>query len=661
MPKGAGVKKLKDGLVQLYQINPYVVVLLLLVFLYFTSLLLSALFGFGTGHFSVDEATYHLMVKAMSDGDFIFIGNGYREFPSPALNSALLISSESGLVVQYPPFFGLMALPFYLLLGYKGLFLLNFLCFWFSGYLTYRISLMYCQNSHVAVVSSLLLVLCSFYSDYAIAAWPHSMVCCLVLTSTFLFLKAEPFSPEPCKYVWLILSGAVVGVAVGIRYDAIFMLGVISVALMIHRPFYVRSIVSVLVGIVPLLLVLAMFNYGKFGDFSIFSYGRSGGNTDVSAYFPLLLAFTVFVLVASLVEIKYCLKYVPVLLIIYICAAFFIDEIRQASVKFFLGFFQLVIDLRARDISIVEPALVRGDGGEMLYFGALKKSLIQSMPWIVLVSVPFVKSWVRLRRGEPVSSEVLFLLIIVFYVIPYSYLAWHGGMSLNLRYFTPILPFVSILASKVIFDLFLLVRCERQGRVFTGIAAVLVFMCLLGYSLWGGVILRSAGSPPDSVVFLDTPIILAITLLLALMFVKQFASNCYTRNFLPVLLAVTISWSAGVTFGYDVPKSVAMRKQNDIIATVAERALPDNILLFVGYVDPFWSLIDDRDVIIANPFVDQFRSFRSMAEHFMSKGKRVFVILNRNQWGALQGAGVLSGFDVKYSKEVYGLVIGEVM
>ena len=108
------------------------------------------------------------------------------------------------------------------------------------------------------------------------------------------------------------------------------------------------------------------------------------------------------------------------------------------------GAAQLLIDLRYRSLDISEPGMRRTPTGGIIYIGGLKKSLLQSCPYIAALVIPLAQA---LRRGRDAKAITLLLLLPACFIGVYSYFAWHGGLCLNLRYLVPTLPFAAILTA----------------------------------------------------------------------------------------------------------------------------------------------------------------------------------------------------------------------
>ena len=81
------------------------------------------------GYISIDEALHHWTTRAYSVTGGFALWNGYDEFATPELHHPYIRVHDGKLYSQYPPLFSVLALPFYRLFGFYGLFVLNSVCF----------------------------------------------------------------------------------------------------------------------------------------------------------------------------------------------------------------------------------------------------------------------------------------------------------------------------------------------------------------------------------------------------------------------------------------------------------------------------------------------------------------------------------------------------
>src|SRR5690606_1859622 len=76
-----------------------------------------------------------------------------------------------------------------------------------------------------------------------------------------------------------------------------------------------------------------------------------------------------------------------------------LPEPRRVAGSAIRGLTELTVDLRVRPIDHPETAPGRRVGDPIRHFGALKKSLLQSVPWGVLAALPLVGA-LRRRAGR---------------------------------------------------------------------------------------------------------------------------------------------------------------------------------------------------------------------------------------------------------------------
>ena len=194
-----------------------------------------------------------------------------------------------------------------------------------------------------------------------------------------------------------------------------------------------------------------MTNEAKFGIFSPFTYGADaqGGADSMRAYIPLVATGCAVIALAWLATRASARKYYEgrplwiVAAVLVVIGAILLDpqQLRGLLLRLIDGASELVVDLRFRP-DIAEWGVSRTPTGGLAYDDWLKKALLQSCPWLVLLGIPIV-AW--LRRRDP-RTAMLFLVIGAFIAF-YGYQRWHGGMGFNMRYFLPFLPLAAILAA----------------------------------------------------------------------------------------------------------------------------------------------------------------------------------------------------------------------
>ncbi len=148
--------------------------LLLILFLGFQ--LTFTLFVTVPGHISVDEGTYHMMVKNLAESGTLGIWNGYEEFASIELQAAGYLRAHNGrLVAQYPYLTAVLATPLYWICGYRGLFFINSLAFFLTVLVCYALAHSLYGDRNLALNSCVILVLATYLWEYSQAAFPHAL------------------------------------------------------------------------------------------------------------------------------------------------------------------------------------------------------------------------------------------------------------------------------------------------------------------------------------------------------------------------------------------------------------------------------------------------------------------------------------------------------
>ncbi|MCP4659175.1 MAG: hypothetical protein GY856_27510 [bacterium] len=303
---------------------------------------------------------------------------------------------------------------------------------------------------------------------------------------------------------------------------------------------------------------------------------------------------------------------------------------RATAGRWLTGACQLVVDLRVRDLTLHEPALTRGPGGGMVYFRSLKKSLLQSCPYLTVLLGGLIHG-LRARRER--ERLLLAALPIAPFVAAYTFFAWHGGLSLNLRYWTPILPSCALLTGWVWHRL-----SARLGGAFWW-ATIGALAGGLAYA--GAWRIYGTGMAGRETVLLSLPLALAgglgvLLLVCELGSVRRLAG--------PTLLvfAAALVWAGAVTFAYDWPRQRAHRRANLEIARNAAELVESDSLLITPFVDRFWALTEQR-VRIANPVRDQFADARRLTLFHLSQGRAVYVALAPRDWRVWRAKGGLKG------------------
>ena len=598
------------------------------------------------GYLSIDEALYHLMLKNFANTGGLEIWTGYQEFPSLELSHQFLRVHFGRPVSQYPYLFPVVALPFFKLAGFYGLFLLNSLAFVGVVVLCFATAQRLFGDIDLSLNACLVLILATFAWEYSQAAWPHE-TSLLFITGAF-YLAVRAFFAMPGKQRWMfsLAAGLVAGFAPGIRMDAFLLLPCILLPFLFARPWRPVEALLICLAAVPGVSILAVTNYIKFGVLSPFSYGT--GPTGHTPAIPLtLVAAASAILFGAWVVTREAfmsairgrgrgaLGIAAAALILVVL----VPQLRHLVYKILNGANMMLVDLRVLDIHAVEQALGRTSQGGLVYIGALKKSLLQSMPYLVVLVLPLIALF---KRGKDFAALSMLFLPLAVVTSFFAYSQDHGGLCLNLRFFLPALPFTSILAA------YAMRRMHSEWGAGIG---------PLG---WAGLILLTAAAyffvMEDVPLTLDelefallvVPLLMAGFLLLLLLageFLKVQGAELLQKAAW-VLLIVALTWSGAVAFCYDFPHHRRQRVTNYFLGEHALRVIPpDSVFFTAPYIDPFMRLIEKDGVRIALPGQDNFQDFPGIVAFYLEKGKRVFAVFPIQYWKRLN-EGSLSNYTV---------------
>lgn len=595
--------------------------------------------GVVPGHLSIDEGTYHFMVANLAEGRAFWIWNGYPETPSPELVAATLLPIEDRLVAVPPELFTLLALPFYLLLGYRGLFAINALAFLGTaalvGWLAARL------GGRAAMLPAVLLfALGTFAWDYSQAAWPHAVSALLVTAAFAAAVLAGDRSDGPRALGWALAAGLAGGVAVGVRVDSVLALPALVLPLVFARRPRWRLAAAVAAGALPALAGMAAINQVKFGTWSPLSYGPVGPAGTIGRYLPMALAGAAALAAAwaltrpavrAWLTGRRAAAAAAGMTLLAAAAALAVPEVRRLAWVAAHGAWQLVVDLRARPLDVAEPALSRTPSGAMVYLGSLKKSLLQSCPWMAALAVPLASATRR-------RAALLLALVPAAYLAFYSFSAWHGGLSLNLRYWVPALPFLAAIGG--------LAWCELSAaagtagrRVAAAIGAALALLYL-------GVLRPAATTlAAAEAVYLSLPLALAAAALLlaaARRALEERSSQLLAAAAAAAFAAGAV-WAGLVAFTYDWPRHTALRAANLRTSQRIAPVVAADSILFARYPDPYFGLIEVPRLRLAIPGRDRFADFRRLVDVHLAAGRPVYASFDPDLWRRLAADGMLDG------------------
>jgi hypothetical protein len=572
-----------------------------------------------------------MMVKNLADGNFFEIWNGYREFPSPELNPGFLVIAKGRLVAKYPDLFTVTALPFYMLFKYRGVFFLNAVAFLGILALTYQVARICFGDSKLATSACLILAFSTYLWDYSQAAWPHAISTLFIIAAFYAMARAFFSESHTGRSVWwAFFAGILGGAAPGMRLDAAFAIPILLIPLLFISPPRWKALLAAGTGLVPGFVALSLLNHHKFDRFTPFSYGlgETAPITTTSSLLPYLtlviggFSFVLVVWILSRSSIRGKQVLAAVIIIGAGVGLINVPVVYKMLERLATGGAQLLIDLRFRSLFMGEGGLADTPMSSISYIGGLKKSLLQSCPYLVVLAIPLLQV---LRRGRDAKAIMLLLFLPACYIGVYSYFSWHGGQCLNLRYFVPTLPFMAILAA---YAWRRLTYTINRRWLLLGLVAIAAagLVHAIGFDR------ENAKAEINEFLILSLPLYMAgiLTILLAMVMLEkrwQFATRRISgiRTSATIICLTAMIWAGSMAFFYDYPLQRAEREKNHNVAAKIGGIISDDSIIFGTYPDPLFGLIEYPKIRIAIPMRDQFKDFRQLVAWHLDQGRPVYT------------------------------------
>lgn len=425
------------------------------------------------GLFNLDEVIYALGVDAVAQSGGFFIDNGYERFGSDMLRIWFLLPTPNGLVSQYPvgsAVAGALLAPVF---GAKALIALNVAAAIGTLFVTHALARSLFQSQQVATVAVVLLALFTFWPEYVVGHWPHSVSVFCTTFALYQFLKALPRDTGAVlPAVW---SGLAIGMGVLFRLDGVLLVPGIAVVTVLWAVRPVKVLAGGAVGLVPMLGVLAATNHEKFGSWNPLSYGGTGGGTDLSSYAGLaavlLVGFAALFLFRLLPPIGARTRWLLLLAGVVGVAALLLSPLAPYVQKLLGGIRRILLDATA--INDPRPGVQRHPDGTLWFWGLPKKALFQSLPWLGVLA--FLVG----NRKAPPRAVGIVLIIAGMWALPFLVQSWHGGLGSNMRYLQPILPLLAAAAAWALVSL--AGRLPKGAELIRlGLAVALVLAVLAG-------------------------------------------------------------------------------------------------------------------------------------------------------------------------------------
>ncbi|SDX18050.1 Dolichyl-phosphate-mannose-protein mannosyltransferase [Ruegeria halocynthiae] len=403
------------------------------------SLLLILLGVFASdGFFILDEFIYFAGVQSFSDSGGFSVSNGFEQFGSEDLRLWLLVEGPSGLVPQYPIGTTLAGAALLGLFGQKSLIALNVLAGIGTLCFTYALARRMFPGRFVGDLAVLLMTFCTFWIEYVVGHWPHSVSMLTVTAAIYFFVSA--LDRENGEAVLAMAAAFLIGFGVLFRLEGVLVLPGIAALTVIYARSPVKVLVSGMIGLMPFAVVIAWSNFVRFGSLNPLSYGSTGGGTDLVSYLPLGaflgLALLALVTLRAKGSVQSWSAWSISACVIVTVSVILLPQLSAMVLKVSEGVRSLLID--ATRLSDPRSGVQSNPDGTLSFWGLPKKALGQSLPWLGCLALLVGLQWNRERR-----SFVISLTICLIWALPFLVRSWHGGLGLNMRYFLPLLPLLA--------------------------------------------------------------------------------------------------------------------------------------------------------------------------------------------------------------------------
>lgn len=403
--------------------------------------------------FNTDEVAYIEMARAMAERGSLFVDHQAAPADAPALTRTYWVATAHGdrVVPQYPSGYALVAAPFYKLFGLKGLVLMNAIAGFLALWLTWKIALRMTADETIAATALLIAAFASYISSYMFAIWPHALALGVVLAGVLLVLDAAEKQGRD-RYWRASAAGLFFGLGMFFRMDAVLLAAAVFFWLRLFALPKDRLIAIVfLVSLIPALWLSAWINEIKYDIFQPFTYGPKEDSNDNFYNYVLFGAVGIgglifsFVIDTSQAWVRRAVDAVRQPKVLGLCAiaigaiALFVDPL----FSLLRGVYVLTFDIQALAKENFVEGLYRNHYGQIDYWGLPKKAFFQNLPFAALALAPIMMFF----RGVNVKTTGFCLLIIGAPLAFYSIRSFQGGMTFNMRYFLPMIPFVAILSA----------------------------------------------------------------------------------------------------------------------------------------------------------------------------------------------------------------------
>lgn len=597
---------------------------------------------------TIDDVSYQLMARDQAAGRGLEIWNGYEERPSPELqlivldNASQIAAHHGRLVSQYPHGYAVLAAPFYQAFGFQSLFWLNAAGGGVAVLLCAVLARQLGASGPVARLSALILVSATFFADYMVGVPPHPLVSALTLGAWLLTERALELQDRRWRPL---MAGLLLSLALGLRLDTISFAPILVLVILGDARGRISQALGLLAGVLPALALLSWTNQIKFHTASPLSYGNTVSHTSgVGAYLPVVaaglpVALALIALGRPALRARIGARRAGLGLGALALVALAVPQSRALLTALAHGSWALWGDLRDIPAAGVEPSDYISPGGAMYHWGSIKKALCQSAPWLALAPL-----WVASALGDSDRAARLRRLMLVPIALTalYGLRAYHGGGSLNLRYFVPALPFLSVAVALTLSEL----AQETQRR------ALALALGLIGLGI-PALLAPDPQTPMDLTerFYLGLPVALSAGVAAASLSWGALRALGRPRQGIAMvtlgLVLAGLGWATALTWAYDVPRRLAIRERNLAYGEALQAALPEGGVVFGMLAEHIGLAAEVPDTRLALPPLDQGADMASLIAFHTGEGRTSLGLFSPAIWATIRRQGLDGGFQTE--------------
>lgn len=531
------------------------------------------------GLFTIDEAHYLATLAAARQGRVTMAGtdglppSAELSWFDPVIRRGA--AARSPVAPTASPLWAPVALAF-AAAGLRGLALLNIGAFLLTAWMAFQLAARLARSDAAGWWAASAFALGGYSIEYAQGVWPHSLSAALVFAGFALVLRALRRSAS----IPAVLAGLLVGVATGIRYQNI----VIAVALFAALALLARDIRRRLALPAAFALALALplaacsvINHARLGSWNPISKGTGYVSSTVA---PRDDTLSGAVIMTWARVVNYSARPFP-------------DN-----------------PVGAWDWLTVHPVT-----GAPFCRGVVKKSWLQSSPWIALGLVALVALvWRTQRRQDPSELRDAVWSAAAMAGALFGTLALSGPdrddmMGFNQRY---LLELVAPMA--VFFGLAAAELPRHAGRLAVG--------AVLGSAVALAVIAIPFDATAHSALVLYLPILLAAAVVIP--WLRQRTSGAPLGG---LFAATAIAWALVLHVGTDLQSSRRSREAAAARAEIVAAAIPKQaaVLTFRGSKDFLGALFVDHDLVGMSVDYDGGKTARPLIAALRERNMPVFI------------------------------------